>query len=144
MRIDPKTMRYVEVTSVLSRTSRGDFLLCIEDKTSGLIILEISLEPNAIADLISSRMGEPQQAKYYHNNSIGKKKVSKTVQIDLSTFETPLFQSYDSSVRNRDLKEICSFAETLHPGWSSENKEYSSGAHKGNKYSVYMYKYEDV
>lgn len=145
-RIDYRIKRNIKVRVQLCRSSggthEGSFRLSIEDETSGLLILEATMNSDAIADMISSRISGIVSAEYYHNDRIGKRMVNKDTIVDLNLIEPFPFESYDEKEKERDLKKVYAFAEKLNPGWEADRDKFNSKKYVKNAYRVTLRKYE--
>lgn len=142
--IDPKTRKDISVRIQMSRCSDDTFNLRIEDNASSFLILEIKLDANNIADMMSNRTSGVAPAEYYPNDKIGKTLLVKDLFIDLGVFDKELFASYDGKKRTRDLKQVYDLAEELNPGWAADRQEYRFKCHVKNTYLVIMRRYDDL
>lgn len=140
MRINPEVRRDIGVTAQMSRSSDGNFYLTIEDNASGCVIVQVSLDSDAIADLISNRYTQPMPCEYYANPNIGKIHTAKRVEIGIPTLNPPLFEY--SHNYEKDLELVYGLAEHLNPGWTADRDDFNSKRKTKDGYSVTIRKYE--
>lgn len=112
---DLKVKRNIEVTLQMSRASDGNFYLAVEDKASGLRIVEVVLDDAALADFMSTQTTKALKAEYYHNEVIGKTLEVKPVKITVE----------NSQWASEHIEQIFLLAEEDHPGWVCDREKFN-------------------
>lgn len=149
MRIKPNLKRDIKTRLQMSRDSHGFFRLQIEDEGTSLTILDIKMDAEALAALVSTQYTQPVDAEYYHNDQIGKKMVVYTGRFTVSKAGKDLFKDYDK--RDQDMKVLLAYAEkfmkkeTGHE-WYADNDSYNykrvSGEAGKATYELTLRRYE--
>ncbi len=144
MRIDPKTERKIKARVHMSRCYSGDhnyFRLTVEDEASGIIIVEVDLNTSAVADLISSRMSDPQEAKYFANPNIGLVHENQNYSVNLTAIHDGLLESFHRGDLHMDLIQVYDYAEKKNPGWKADRNDYNSNLKVNGSYNVILRRY---
>lgn len=116
------------------------FRLTIEDAASSTIILEIEIDPMAMADLISARVTKAVPAEYHHDDNIGKQLECFMFPVPLEKL-APIFQSHDCESKERDLKHVYDLAEEMNPGFKADREKYNGRNKIGDTYQVMLGRY---
>lgn len=131
MKINSKTKRNLKVALQMSRSSDDKFYLRVEDESSGLLMLEVIMDNDGFANLLSTRTARNQQADYYHNDSIGKKLEHKTILVPLK----------DASREN--MEGLYKRVDKENEGWTCDRDSYNNHNynHTTKLYSVILRRY---
>lgn len=132
----------IKVRLQMSRSSNDKWYLYVEDNSSGVRVLEIHMNNDDLAALLSTRHTDPCVASYYPNEAIGLTHRCKTVPVKYSDLGGKFFSDYDA--QEKDLKQLYDYAEQLNPGWEADRSEYNSRLNDRDKktYEVILRKYE--
>lgn len=123
-----------DCTVMITRTHGGgdasDIRIQIEDKKSGQLVCEITLEELEGLNLFTNRMARGK-AKIYKSDHLGKKQEVKTELMDIKDYDT-------IGDKDGDLFRIMieDFAKKHHKGWTPDLEKYNWHRSKDKKYQV--------
>ena len=145
MKIAPSTKRNLKVTLQMSRDSNREWNLHIEDRASGLRIVDVLMSHEEFSNLMSTAHAAGK-AEYYANPNIGKKMYVMDYDVNLRALNLHEKDSYEEKDRKLFLKSVYDYAEEKNPGWTADRDEYN---HRRRSFSDYTYevimrKYEEV